>query len=266
MSQESEIKNINIQKAYASLLLGNVYAPITRGVAFIHASLDTCVNTYVRWGEEYRKLPPSTTIRTQPMQGTVEDALKLLPPVSNWPTRVLFLPTKLAGWTAVFENGLQGADFSSLQYVFCNHYELESLAVYDVPNTYDPKTNKGVKGQRGGVRFHPDSPWKTHRIIDIGKYAYYFRSGESFPFPQESLEVVREKKLQNPRYRSPRPRVTHKILEESLAEKGFYPFKTDFYAPDNSFVLVEEIGPEVKPVDVSLAQARKDREEAFAHS
>lgn len=259
-------KNKNIQKAYASLLLGNVYAPITRGVVFVHADLERCIDAYVRWGKEYRKLPPSTTIRTKSMQGSVEDALKTLLPVSNWPTRLVFLPTKLPGWTAVFENSLQGPDFSSLQYVFCNHYGLESLAVHDIPNTYDPKTNKGVRGLRGGARFHPDSEWKTHRVVTIGKNNYLFPSGENFPFPQESLEVLREKILQNPKYRSPKSRLTHKIFEKKLAEKGFYPFKTEFYAPDNHFVLAEEVGPEIKPVGVSLTEARNDRENAFIHS
>ncbi len=258
-------KNKNVQKAYESLLLGNVYAPITRGVVFVHADLETCVDTYVRWAKDYRKLPSSTKIHRRQMSGGVEDALKTLLPVSNWPTRLVFLSTQLNGWTAIFENSAQGPDFGSLQYVFCNHYGLESLAVHDIPNTYDPQTNKGVRGLRGGARFHPDSEWKTHRIVTIGKHNYLFPSGENFPYPQEPLEVVREKILQDPKYRSPKPRLTHKIFEEKLAEKGFYPFKTDFYAPDNSFVFVEESGPEVNPVSVLLAEARKDREDAFGY-
>ncbi len=261
--EASNGKAKNVRKAYHALLLGNMYAPITRSVVFIRADVEKCIDTYLRWAKEYRTLPPSTTIRKQPMQGGIEDALKALLPVSNWPTRLALMPTKLTGWTAIFENSAQGPDFKSLQYVFCKHYGLESLAVYDEPNTYDPKTNKGVRGSRGGLRFHPDSPWRTDRIVNIGRHSYIFPSGEKFPFIQESPEVVSEKMLQDPKYRSPKPRLTHKILQQSLAEKGFYPFLADFYAPDSSFVLIEEVGPEVMPVGISLADARKDREDAF---
>lgn len=251
----------NIQKAYDALLLGNAYAPITYGVAFVHASVEKSVDTYFQWAKDYRKLPPSTMIRKQQGQGGLEEALKTLLPVSNWPTRLVFMSTRRAGWTAIFQNSAQGPDFKSLQHVFCNHYGLESLAIYDKPSTYDPKTNKGVRGGRGGLRFHPDSPWRTDRIVRISEHSYMFFSGESFPFVQEAPEVFREKKLQNPKYRSPKPRLTHKMLEEALAEKGLHPFKPDFYAPDNGFVFVEELGPEVKPVEISLAEARKDRED-----
>src|SRR5712691_2094863 len=78
--------------------------PVTEDFGLIHARLETVVGELRRWHGEI-----GITYKGTEITGSLEAGFKALLPLSNGKRRRLFVNTR-AGWTACFQNGIQGSD------------------------------------------------------------------------------------------------------------------------------------------------------------
>src|SRR5438105_12529747 len=88
------------------------WSPVSHDLGLIHLPVETVVRDLIEWHLEH-----GTRYERSGCSASLDDAFRLLLPLTNAKTRRLFVPTT-AGWTACFQNGIQGSDpFPAMSYL-----------------------------------------------------------------------------------------------------------------------------------------------------
>lgn len=228
-------------------LLENKFAPLTFAWGFLESSLQTVGETFIEWRRSHL-----SKIKVTSINELLATALLKLQPLITPPRKELLLETR-SGWTAYFDNGINGGDPASPMGYLAQRLKCRGLAITCVPHTLkDERTD--TKGTYGAVQFELFAPepreWLNYeRAIgasnDGGKWVF-INEGALLPF--EMPERYKAKRI--------RDRFTDEMLEDYCRALGIELFHADFYGPKG---LLVEIGDRLPPehVPLTLAEARQ---------
>jgi len=214
------------------------WRPTTRACAFIHASLDDTLRSFIDWTTPHAARYDAT-LRVHEITGTVDDAFEaLLPLRPRWYDKHLLLPTKDDKWTAIFDNQSQGTEPHSLASSMNRLYKHEVVYAVDIPHTLSKDKMHGSYGcvnfvyyygeeQRRGVQVT-----RGHSRWEFGAY------GEPLPF--EDLTLFDQRRTTN--------RFNHDVLLRYLLGMGIDASNEAFYMPNSRAIIVEEYGQNLKEV------------------
>jgi hypothetical protein len=161
---------------------------------------------------------------------------------------MLFVNTQ-PGWTAFFQNGIQGSDPFPPMSVLALRLNVQAMRVCSTPpGPMGPSVAWEVYApeQLGG------DPLTSYRraiyaINDDGQWSFG-ESGEPYDFEETSAYTARKK----------RDRFTHEMLERYLSHFGLFPFVDDFYVvqPSSPAVMLERPRLQNDPPDFSLEEVK----------
>ncbi len=236
------------------LLLDDRLAPITSELGFVQATVEVVVQVLVGWQESIHG-PRGASYTTRTVSGDLEQLLgALLPLTTHERRRFLVLPTSAPGWTAYFDNGVQGSDVFAHLTSLARLNGLRCVRASVVPDTASGRGSK-PGGRYGATVFEvygESKAWlagveRSVTLINDGGRWRFSQDGPALPF--EDLDAYQARRVKD--------RFPPALLQRYLAEMGLQPFDESFYAPAGSGVLIEKQGAAVdNSRRLTLAEAR----------
>jgi hypothetical protein len=182
------------------------WSPVSHDLGLIQLPVADVVRHLTEWHLEHG----TRYVRTESLT-SLEDAFRSLLPLTNAKTRRLFLPTT-AGWTACFQNGIQGSDPFPAMSFLAGRANVLAMRVCIQRSAPYPATIWEVYAPRETRR-------SLAAVNDGGKWVFH-SSGEPYPF--EEVPAYSAKRV--------RDRFTPAMLERYLdAGFGLRPFEDSFY-------------------------------------
>ena len=220
------------------------WAPVTQDFGLIQAPVELVVERLQTWHAGV-----GTRYRTQRCTGTLEVCFQALLPLTQAKTRRLFLATR-AGWTACFQNGIDGSDpFPAMSYL-ARALEVDAMRICRTPpqapwpaiiwEVYAPE-------QQGGL-----PPLGYRRALGVsndgGRWTFD-NSGSLYPFEDPA------------RYSAGRvrDRFTSAVLAEYLAVGfGLRPFDDADYliSPEHPGIVLHQMTNVHRLPEYTLAEVR----------
>lgn len=250
-------RGLSGSEAYSDqLLLGGRWLPVTSCVVFVNAPVDRAVDVLVRGprGAKVRELYGSPLRARSVSAGSLEEMLGNLVPLDAIEARrTLLLPTRHPEWTAYFDSRSHGLDPVSplLWYVAAG---VQSLAVTDVPHSYQEDTHAGFYGIRKIEMFETQDDGRAigHtlgvRTVSARKWEVIEPDSE---FPVGNVWTSTARRIPD--------RFTHDDLVEMTSRFDLTPFDEDFYAPAGTGVIIERTdAPGTSHHTMTLRQARRE--------
>lgn len=226
-------------------LLENKFAPLTFAWGFLESSLPTVGESFIGWRRSHLSKIKVTSIK-EPLASVL---LKLQPLITP-PRKELLVETR-SGWTAYFDNGINGGDPTGAMIYLSQYLKCRGLAVTCVPHTL--KEGIDAKGTYGAVIFELFAPeareWLNYeRAIgaanDGGKWVF-INEGAVLPF--ETPERYEARRIKD--------RFTDDMLEDYCRALGVELFDPDFYGPQGLLVEIHDSWPSGRR-PLTLAEAR----------
>lgn len=213
--------------------------PVTSDLGLIHAQLDDVVGELLNWHKsieiEYNQREVGTSL---------SDAFKALLPLSNAKQRRLFVKTS-SGWTACFQNGIQGSDpFPAMSYL-AKRMNVLSMRVCATPtNALWPALIWEVYAPEYLGGKPPLNYRRSIAVSNDGGRWVFEETGIPFDFERTELYEERRKKDRFPR----------ELLVEYLGQFSLRPFEDQFYSIElgSPAVLLQQIKPTISMPEFSL--------------
>ncbi|WP_146181251.1 hypothetical protein [Homoserinimonas hongtaonis] len=236
------------------LLLGGRWLPVTGCVLFVNAPRERAVAELINGVRgQYVRREYGSPLRQRTVVADDLGALlsRLLPLDTGEPRRELFVQTADPQWTAVFDTSWRGQDPHSPMMWFAQG-GIRSVSVSDFPHTMNSPGLPEMYGQRKIEMYEivpnaaPVGYTLGVRVADSNRWEF---DGGGRNFPMGSVW--------DPDAKRDPDKFTHEHLVQMCALLGLRPFDEDFYAPDNTGVIVERTEPNgPNRAAVTLAQAR----------
>ena len=218
------------------------WSPVTHDLGLIQLPVEDVVRHVTDWhlglGTRYVRTECSTSL---------EEAFQSLLPLTHAKTRRLFLPTA-AGWTACFQNGIQGSDPYPAMSFLAGRAEVLAMRVCVQPNRPHPATIWEVYAppEMGG-----EPPLNYRRSLaamnDGGKWVF---SNSGTPYEFEDVAMYSAPRI--------RDRFTPAMLEHYL-DVGFdlRPLEDSFYeVPSSSAVTLSQTTNLYPTAEYSLEEVK----------
>ena len=188
--------------------------PVTKDLGLIDASVDSVATTVVRWSATFGQRRKSRRV------DSLEDALKSMEPLSADMRRMAIVPTQ-AGWSAVFQSGINGSDPGSLMPVLAGRLRTSAMRVCSSPPSvkYPATIWENYLGTATPENETVAPHGRTICAANDGGRWRFLSSGAPYDF--ENIE----------NYLKPRvgDRFTRELLATYLARFSLYPFDDAFY-------------------------------------
>lgn len=216
------------------LLLDDRYAPITSEFGFIHAPCEPLAEWWLRRDAAIHSRR-GVSVDCRQVSGTMEQLLaSLLPLTKVERRRVLLVPTRASGWSAVFDSGWQGGDAAALS-VAALELACQSVRVVAVPEIIGPDGPR-----RYGARiFELYGPENTE-FLNYVRTISVANDGGRWRFDQSGTPL----EFEDAKWFSPRT-IRERFQEEHLAlllrRMGLNAFEESFYGTHAR--LLERHGP-----------------------
>jgi hypothetical protein len=199
-------------------LFGNQYVPLTFSTAFLEADLVAAAQALCRF-------PTNNPMRKMSqVSGYIGDLLLQMQPVTEPATKQLVIETK-SSWSAVFENGIRGADVGSAVYCITKEIGCRGLMITSIPD----RPFQGGRGVYGAIKFtafdQNGNEIRHIHVLNDGPWKFFMEGG---PLPFERVDRYAMKRI--------RDRLTPDMLDEYCRAIGVRPFDPDFYG-DTAYLI-----------------------------
>lgn len=216
--------------------------PITFAWAFVEAPI----------GEVLDQLctPVDRSARVQSVDGTLEDRLRDLQPLSIPSRRRLLVETE-TGWTASFDNGAKGGEPAPFASRMSAALGVRSVAITNIPQTFRRSPpGSPHRGVHGAVRLDlfvaRQTEWlnieRAVGVVNDGRWTFV-DVGRVQPFEETNRYATARV----------RDRFDAKLLEGYAQHFGLDPFRPSFYGSRS--LLIDEDGS-APSVQLNLLEAR----------
>lgn len=212
-------------------LLDRRYAPITNSAGVLQLRAEVVAEEYRTWQSG---LSTGYSFSLRAVESDLQGVLSVLAPLSTFPRRVLFIPTR-SGSTVLFDNFINGSDVAGKVTVISRRLAARGARITAIPHTISPSNPLGSYGATVLEVFQGGD---TERSIWTANDGGKWTSGTSGnPYDFEDLSVYES--------RSVRDRFTPGLLREYLRQLEWDVFCKDFYGcgPARPAYLVEKEGP-----------------------
>jgi hypothetical protein len=229
-------------------LLNNELAPLTFSWGFLESPLEPVTSALTRWRESH-----SSSVSTQPVFGTLREALVRLQPLSIPPTKELILSTK-SSWTAYFDNGVQGGEPTTAVGYLAEALACRGVAVACIPQSAE-KGEARVKAVYGAVMFDLFGP-EQREFLNYERSVGIMNDGGRWVFVNRGTPQPFEK-LDNYHARRLRERFSSELLEQYCAAMGIDLFDPEFYGPIGVIVsMLESLSKDAPKLSLPEARSR----------
>jgi len=217
--------------------------PVTQDFGLIQAPVARVVGELRGWHGDV-----GITYKGTEITESLEAGFKALLPLSHGKQRQLFVGTR-AGWTACFQNGIQGSDPFPAMSMLARRLHVVAMRVCSMP----PAARwPGVVWEVYAPEELGGQPPLAYRravcaINDGGRW-HFDESGARYDFEEVSTYAARQKK----------DRFTHQMLERYLSHFGLFPFVDGFYVvePSSPAVLLERPANLNEPPNFTLDEVK----------
>jgi hypothetical protein len=217
--------------------------PVTHDFGIIDAHVEDVVKELRLWHSGI-----GITYGRRDINSTLKAGFEALLPLSHGKRRRLFVNTR-SGWTACFQNGIQGSDPFPAMSTLAKRLEVLAMRVCSTP----PKAVwPGVIWEvYAPEKLGGQSPLGYRRSVcaanDGGRWTFD-QSGVPFEFEEVATYSAKRK----------RDRFTHRTLERYLSHFGLVPIDDEFYVVNESSpaVILERPPRANDPPDFTLAEVK----------
>lgn len=217
--------------------------PVTEDFGLVHAPVAKVVDELRAWHGDI-----GITYTHSEITESLEAGFKALLPLSNGKRRWLVVNTR-SGWTACFQNGIQGSDPSPPMTVLAVRLNVLAMRVCSTP---PGAMWPGVAWEVYATEQLGGEPVTASRraicaLNDGGRWRF-FESGAPYDFEETGAYAARQKK----------DRFTHQMLERYLSHFGLFPFVDDFYDVQSCSpaVMLERPPRQNEPPDFTLEEVK----------
>jgi hypothetical protein len=228
-----------------SVVLIQRWSPITSDIGLIQVSPSELTSAFLEWQESLH-----TAWRLVRVEAGLAATFDALLPLSQGMRRRAFVATR-SGWTAQFQNGIQGSDPFPAMSLFARKLGVLAMRICRSPQ----------------AARHPATIWEVYAPPNLGGNEYGFRrsvsvandggtwtfdeSGEPYAFENVATYSVARK----------RDRFTPEMLEKYLTEFDLHPFDEDFYCISSATpaVILERPAYGHEPPDFTLQEVAEGR-------
>ena len=221
-------------------MLIQYWSPVTSDFGLIQAPIEQLASAFLEWQASL-----GVAWRVTRIQTTLEATFEALLPLSHGKRRRAFTATR-SGWTAQFQNGIQGSDPFPVMSLFAAKLGVLAMRVCSTlteanhpANIWEVYAPPQLGGDSAGYRR------SVAAASDGGKWTFD-QSGEPYGFEDLATYSTFRK----------RDRFTREMLERYLAAFDLYPFDENFYVVDEAtpaIVLARPARPS-EPPDFTLEQ------------
>lgn len=220
------------------------WSPVTNDFGLIEADPNKVADEMQKWWKEigYR-------LRVKRKQAGLEELLCQLEPLNHVLNKTLLVASKYK-WTAVYRNGFNGSDPSSIMSVLSKRMQVRAMRVCSTPSNavfpatawvvYDPRNNKDPYGVcRRAIA----------AINDGGRWVFE-QFGQPFEFENTAAFTARRKK----------DRFTHEILMQNLSHFGVHDLGDALFQRTSSLsgiVLSRDLPKNIKTFSLAEVQDGK---------
>ena len=217
-----------------------LWSPVTSDFGLIQTPVDRIASAFLEWQSGLGFAWRETHIQT-----TLEAMFEALLPLSNGKRRRAFVATQ-SGWTAQFQNGIQGSDPFPVMSLFAGKLGVLAMRVCSTPMEAN----------------HAANIWEVYAPPHLGGNTSNYRrsifaatDGGQWKFDQTGTPYEFEDVASYSAFRK-RDRFTREMLERYLAAYNLYPFQDSFYVVNESTpaIVLERAARASEPPDFTLAQ------------
>ena len=221
-------------------MLIQYWSPVTSDFGLIQAPIEQLASAFLEW-----QATLGIAWRVNRIQTNLEATFEALLPLSHGKRRRAFVATR-SGWTAQFQNGIQGSDPFPVMSLFAA--KLGVLAMRVCSTSMEAN--------------HPANIWEVYAPPQLGGDSVGYRrsvaaanDGGRWTFDQSGEPYGFEDLATYSTFRK-RDRFTHEMLERYLAAFDLYPFDENFYVVDAATPATILERPErlSEPPDFTLEQ------------
>jgi hypothetical protein len=227
-------------------LLSHELAPVTFSWGFVEAPFQQYCQKLIAWWKHI-----SIEFETAPVYEDLRSALHRLEPLQTPQNRYLVVETN-SPWTAIFSNGLKGADVAGPVGHLCQELNCRGLAVSCIPDRSYIEDKKDAIRIYGAVSFTLFGPRKTDWLNRVRKVSAVNDGGtwlfvdEGSKQPYENLETYKKRKVAE--------RFTCEMLSAYCEALDIKLFDSGFYGPNGLLVHQLTKFPQTSP-QMSISEA-----------